>query len=333
MPCVSVVMTSYNYGRFISEAIRSVLNQSFDDLELIIVDDASNDGSQQIIKSFEEEDARIRIEFHEKNLGFPRTVNEGWDLARGRFIANISSDDFWKKEKLERQIKVLENDEDLVVWSEGEIIDAQGRSTGELFTQVHRATGRKKSGDIFVELLKGNFIFASSRIFKRKNLLGRRYSENLKYLSDYQFAVDMAIDYDYYFIQEPLTKYRMQGNNTLNRDIEGYQVDAVKLVEYFLATYGDKISNDIRFLLHLYAVNTLKCQLSQANEHLSQINNELLKANSQLSQAEREMNEMKRSVIWRALMAYQERVVDKGLPHGTGRRGIYDNFIEGCRRL
>ena len=197
-------------------------------------------------------------------------------------------------------------------------IDSQGCPTykKEIFEEIF---GRRKSGDIFEELLKGNFILASSRVFKKDCLKGREYSEDLKYLSDYRFAVDMASEYKYYFIEEPLTKYRMHGNNTANRDIEGYKADTVKLVEYFLSTYGDKIPNDIRVHLHLFSVNTLKYQLSQAN--------------IQLSQAEREIKEMKRSVIWRALMAYQNRVVEKGLPRDTGRRRAYDRFIEGCRRL
>jgi glycosyltransferase involved in cell wall biosynthesis len=319
MPLISVVMTSYNYGNYISEAIDSVLAQTFSDLELIIVDDASEDNSKDIIRKYANKYTRIKAIFHQENLGISRTVNDGWNAASGKFIASISSDDMWASDKLEKQLEILQEDEDLVVWTEGEIVDRQGRATGQLFSTFHGAEGRRKSGDIFEELLKGNFIFGSSRIFKKGSLEGREYSENLKYLSDYRFAVDMASEYEYYFIEEPLTKYRMHGNNTVNRDIEGYQMDTVKLAEYFLSTYGDKIPNDIRVHLHLLSVNTLKNQLSQAN--------------SQLSQAEREIKEMKSSVIWQALMAYQEIIVERGLPQGTGRREAYDHFIECCRTI
>ena len=319
MPLISVVMTSYNYGEYISKAIDSVLAQTFSDLELIIVDDASEDNSRDIIRSYMNKYARIKAIFHQENLGISRTVNDGWNAASGKFIASISSDDIWASDKLEKQLEILQEDEDLVVWTEGEIIDAQGRSTGELFSIVHGAGERKKGGDIFEELLMGNFIFASSRIFKKDCLRGLQYSENLKYLGDYKFAVDMAHEYKYYFMDKPLTKYRMHGNNTVNRDIEGFYVDTVKLVEYFLSTYGDEVSNDIRMHLHLFSVNTLKNQLFQAN--------------SQRSQAEKEIQEMKRSVIWRALMAFQDRVVEKALPRDKERRRAYDRFIEGCRRL
>lgn len=326
MPLISVVMSSYNYGNYIFEAIDSVLAQTFSDLELIIVDDASEDNSKDIIRDYMNKYARIKAIFHEENLGISRTVNDGWNAASGKFIASISADDIWARDKLEKQFEVLQKDEDLVVWTEGEIIDRHGMATGELFSTVFGADGRRKNGDIFEELLRGNFILASSRIFKKDCLKGRKYSENLKYLSDYRFAVDMANEFEYYFIEEPLTKYRMHGNNTANRDIEGYQDDTVKLAEYFLSTYGDEIPNDIRVHLHLSSTNTLRYQLIQTNS-------QLIKANSRLSQAEKEIEEMKRSVIWRALMAYQDKVVEKGLPRNTGRRRAYDSFIEGCRRL
>ena len=310
MPSVSVVMSSYNYDEYITSAIESVLAQSFSDLELIIVDDGSRDKSRDLIQSYLKKDDRIKAIFHQNNMGISKTVNDGWDAAKGKFIASISSDDLWAEDKLDKQIEILQDDEELVIWTEGEIIDKCGMTTGDLFTDFHGAANRRKSGNIFEELFKGNFILASSRIFKKENLLGRRYSEDLKYLGDYRFAVDMANVYDYYFIEEPLTKYRVHGNNTVNRDKDGYKEDIVKLVEYFLSAYGDNTSNDVRLHLHRFSVNTLR---------------------EQLAQAESECYEIKRSVVWKALMAYQELVVERCLPCGTGRREAYDIFIERCR--
>lgn len=143
MPLISVVMTSYNYGKYISEAIDSVLAQTFSDLELIIVDDASEDNSKDIIHSYMNKYARIKAIFHQENLGISRTVNDGWNAASGKFIASISSDDIWASDKLEKQLEILQEDEDLVVCTEGKIIDRQGRATGEFFS--HYAGGRKRA--------------------------------------------------------------------------------------------------------------------------------------------------------------------------------------------
>ncbi len=249
-PTVSVIMPSYNHSRFIEEAIRSVLNQTFDDFELIIIDDGSSDNSQEIIQKFAEIDPRIKPIFHKKNMGIARTVNDGIDAARGEFISLTASDDVWAPNKLEVQLEILARNEDLVVWSEGKIIDANGNPTGQTFTERHNALNRKKSGRIFEELLKGNFIFGSSMILKRKNLGEIRFDESLTYLNDYKFAVDLAYNYEFYFIPEPLAMYRIHGGNSiLNKDKEWLK-DTIKINKYFLQQYGDHISKEIKSLLY-----------------------------------------------------------------------------------
>lgn len=82
MPLVRVFMKSYNHDRYISEAIESVTRQSFEDFELIIVDDGSIDSSRQIIERYEQQDCRIRSILHERNMGITRVVNDGIDAAR-----------------------------------------------------------------------------------------------------------------------------------------------------------------------------------------------------------------------------------------------------------
>lgn len=242
MPLVSVIMPSYNHEKYISDAIESVLNQTISDFELIIIDDASKDKSEEIIKAYEKKDNRIRAFFHKENRGIARTMNEGLEKAEGKFIALFSSDDVWVKDKLKKQLEVLERNEDIVVWSEGLIIDAQGNLTGETFTQKHGALKRKKSGYIFEELLKGNYICGQSVIFKRENIEGIRYNEQLKYLNDYKFMLDLARRYEFYFIPEPLVMYRIHGRNAILSDKAGWSKDRILIGEYLLQKYGDKFS-------------------------------------------------------------------------------------------
>lgn len=251
MPLISVIMPSYNHERYISEAIESVLNQTFTDFELIIIDDASKDKSREIIKAYEEKDSRIRAIFHNENKGIAKTLNDGIEKAGGKFIALFASDDVWVKDKLKKQLETLEKNEDLVVWSEGLIIDAQGNFTGELFTQKYGAPKRKKSGDIFEELLKGNFICSQTVILKKGNLGNIRYDEQLKYLSDYKFMVDLARKYKYYFILEPLAMYRIHGRNAILSDRVGWMKDQLIIGEYFLQKYGNEISNKVKSKIFL----------------------------------------------------------------------------------
>jgi len=253
VPLISVIMPSYNHEKFILKAIESVLKQTCDDFELVIIDDASEDNSSKIIQSFDKNNIKIRSFFHEKNRGIAKTVNECIEKAKGKYISFFSSDDVWIKEKLEKQIEILKKDEDLLVWSEGAIIDAQGNFTGELFTQMHSALNRKKSGNIFEELLKNNYICGQSLICKRENLKNIKFDENLKYLNDYKFYVDLAKEYKFCFIPEPLTMYRIHGKNSIFSDKIEWKKDDIRIRSYFLQKYGDEISSKIknRILLNI----------------------------------------------------------------------------------
>ena len=106
---------------------------------------------------------------------------------------------------------------------------------------MHQTQNRKKSGKIFRELLKGNFINKSSLIFKKTNLRNIRFNENFKRLDDYQFAVDLSEKYDYYFIEENLTKIRQHSRNITSSDYIILYLDYIKIYQYFLYTLYQKL--------------------------------------------------------------------------------------------
>ena len=108
---VSVVMPTYNHAEFLSEAIESVLNQSYSQLELIVIDNFSEDDTKNIVKSFQ--DARIQY-FKFANEGvIAASRNYGIKQAKGKYLAFIDSDDVWLKEKLSEQVDALEGDEEI----------------------------------------------------------------------------------------------------------------------------------------------------------------------------------------------------------------------------
>lgn len=106
-PLVSVIMPAYNAGRFVEEAVRSVMNQTLQNWELLVLDDCSSDDTVAIVQRLMEEDSRITLLRNEQNMGVARTRNRGMDLCRGNYIALIDSDDAWHPEKLEKQIARL----------------------------------------------------------------------------------------------------------------------------------------------------------------------------------------------------------------------------------
>lgn len=103
-PLVSVIMPACNAESFIQEAVASVLSQSVSDLELIIVDDGSTDGTGAIIQALAEKDSRVRPVVNETNLGVAKSRNRGMDLCRGTYIAFLDSDDYWHTDMLEKMI-------------------------------------------------------------------------------------------------------------------------------------------------------------------------------------------------------------------------------------
>lgn len=107
-PTVSVLMTYYNKGSFVEEAVRSVLAQTFADLELLIIDDGSTDDGLKKIRNIG--DPRIRIERSDENLGRPAAAKHGFDMARGEFVAVLDADDLMHPERLELQVTAMRAD-------------------------------------------------------------------------------------------------------------------------------------------------------------------------------------------------------------------------------
>ena len=110
MPHVSVIIPTYNYGRFLGEAVKSVLGQTFQDLECIIVDDGSSDETDQVLSSFS--DQRLVITSTPR-LGVSAARNRGLDLSRGSLIAFLDADDRWRPGKLESQVAILSDEPDV----------------------------------------------------------------------------------------------------------------------------------------------------------------------------------------------------------------------------
>jgi glycosyltransferase involved in cell wall biosynthesis len=239
-------MSSYNHEKYISEAIESVLNQSFKDFELIILDDCSKDGSRRIIESYQRRDGRIRVLFHKKNMGIAKTRNDLMAEAKGKYIGVIDSDDVWEELKLEKQLAVLEKNDSLIVWSEGRLIDGGGVFTGETFTQNQLAVDKKKSGNLLEALLGQNFIFDSSVVFNRRLVAGIRFCEELKYYNDYKFYVDLARHYLFFFVAEPLVRYRVHGRNAHVSDERGWKLDEIAFGGFILREFGDFISDRVK---------------------------------------------------------------------------------------
>ena len=131
-PLITVVMPNYNGRRFVEQAIDSVLNQTYSNFELLVVDDCSKDDSLQLIQQKAQSDDRIRIIALEHNAGVANARNVGIKEAKGEFIALLDNDDLWTEDKLERQLALAQKGADIVYCSY-DFIDEQNNSIKKPF--------------------------------------------------------------------------------------------------------------------------------------------------------------------------------------------------------
>jgi len=114
-PLVSVVMPAYNAEKYISEAIESILNQTFKDFEFIIINDGSTDSTPNIIDKYARLDKRIIVLNNEKNLNIAESRNRGVEIAKGKYIATMDSDDRALPDRLKNQLEFLESNKDIAI--------------------------------------------------------------------------------------------------------------------------------------------------------------------------------------------------------------------------
>lgn len=157
---ISIVVPVYNCEKFIEETITSVLNQTYKDFELILVNDCSTDKSVDKIKSFS--DARIRLIEQETNQGAYAARNRGVKEARGRYIAFLDADDIWEPVKLEHELTFMEEEDAGFVFSGYEFADENGVGNGAIVKVPHTIS--------FKQALRNTTIFTSTVLIDRTKI-------------------------------------------------------------------------------------------------------------------------------------------------------------------
>lgn len=125
-PLVSVIMPAYNAERFIAKAMDSALKQTVENIELIVIDDCSTDGTCRIVEEYVQRDSRVKLLRNEQNLRVARTRNRGFDACCGEYVALLDSDDIWYPTKLEKQIEMAEKENADIVYCSYAMVDEAG---------------------------------------------------------------------------------------------------------------------------------------------------------------------------------------------------------------
>jgi len=217
-PLVTVIAMCYNHARFVRECLDSIGRQSYTNIQLIITDDCSNDGSQELIESWIHK-AGINCQFlkHVKNVGICRTANEALALARGKYISGVATDDIWQPNKLQVQVDLIERLPDKVgiIYSDAFQMSEDGKLLDKKFIEAHAQCDveSKPSGNLHTTMWQGNFIPGMATLVRREcyDRVGV-YDENL-FFEDWDMWLRISREYDFYYSDEISARYRIVSNS------------------------------------------------------------------------------------------------------------------------
>jgi glycosyltransferase involved in cell wall biosynthesis len=205
-PLVSVIAICFNHEKYVIECLQSVVNQTYSNIELIIVDDFSKDKSREKILEFVKKNPLVRTVFNEKNIGNCRSFNQALKISTGKYIVDLATDDVLMPKKLEKQVKKMEETFSIgVIFSDADFIDSTSNFLGNC-----RKNLKLPIGNVYKDVLEGNcFTMPVSMMIRRTILeLLNGYNGNLAY-EDFDFWVRSSRICDFGYIPEMLAYQRI----------------------------------------------------------------------------------------------------------------------------
>lgn len=222
-PKISIITASYNYEDYIKEAIESVMVQSYQDWELIIVDDGSKDNSLEVINSYAQKDARIKVFTHENNVnkGLIETIKLGLSNVCGDYVAFLESDDVWTKDYLEKKSQIIQQYPDTgLIFNSVEMFGCHQNIKEyagyfELSQKILNKIEFPKN--LFDLMLLINLVPTFSCVMVKKEAIDACSFDNLygPWL-DWGLWIQIAYRHDFYYIPKNLTKWRMHQKSYIN---------------------------------------------------------------------------------------------------------------------
>src|SRR6266536_238218 len=236
-PLVSIVISNYNCGRFVADAVESALQQSYPNKEVIVVDDGSTDDSLSVLRAFGD---RIRI-LTQPNQGVSSARNAGIRQSRGELVAFLDADDLWHRDKLAKQLPLFANPAVGLAYCGVEYIDEHGRSLG---TNTKGLRGRVLRD---IALLRETVVLAGgSTAVVRKSTFDRAglFDTEVSTAADWDMWRRIACHDEIDVAREPLMKYRLR-SGSMNRNPRVFEHD---MLYGFARMFADQTAADVRRL-------------------------------------------------------------------------------------
>lgn len=195
---VSIIIPCFNDAKYIKETIDSVLSQTHKNIEIIVVDDFSTDGSPSIVNSFN--DSRLIYVRNDKNMGAAYCRNQGIKKATGSYIAFLDGDDVWEKDKIEKQLRFMVNNDYSFSCTKYILIDESSKELGIVISAPKKITHNM--------FLRSDYIGCLTAMYKREVFPDLEIPNELKKRNDYALWIKLSEKCDCYYLDEPLARYR-----------------------------------------------------------------------------------------------------------------------------
>ena len=238
-PKISVIMSVYNGEAYLSEAIDSILNQTFADWELIVINDCSTDGTSEILKRYEAMDSRVKVYTNEVNLRLPSSLNKAMSYAQGKYIARMDADDICLPQRLEKQYGFMEKNPD---------IHLSSCRFMELKDGVVSSGGCGGKGDresVKALLLVTNPILHPGIIAKADVIKGLEYDKTLTCTEDMELWTRFAmLNYNIEIMPEYLMIYRLHDKQITGTTLEKQHKEIVSIQKKYYSKLLDTMNNE-----------------------------------------------------------------------------------------
>ena len=212
-PLVTVILTAYNQVDYIGETLASVFDQTYPNLELIVIDNASTDDTLAVIEAFKNPSRNFLFIKNRRNSGLCAAFNYGLSIAKGKYVIDLSGDDILMPGRIEKQVEAFESlsDDFAVIFTNARYISPAGKELENhyLVDSKGKALRPVPSGDIYKNVLERYFICTPTMMMRTSTMreLGG-YDETLTF-EDFDFWVRSAAKYKYFYVDEVLTKKRI----------------------------------------------------------------------------------------------------------------------------
>jgi glycosyltransferase involved in cell wall biosynthesis len=233
-PLVSVVIATYNMGQYLAQAVDSILQQTWQNLEIIVVDDGSKDNTSDVMSQYSN-NAKVTY-IKNENQGQPKAKNCGIKKTRGEFIAFCDADDFWEPNKLEIQMPLFASPSIGVVYSEISNIDEHNKR------YAHELSGRHHTGKVTDFMLMENFVPFGTSVIRRECIEKNGiFDEQFRMGIDWDLWLRYSLDWEFAYTPERTYVYRAWSGQ-MSSNYRGRYEHAFKILHHFIEKHGARLN-------------------------------------------------------------------------------------------